>query len=540
MQRLLVIGLDGFEITLAERMMAQGRMPHMKRLREKSARYRLDHGLAKYTGLAWDHFSTGKTPEALNRYSAVSLDTATYHVEQEDTYAPPVFAAFDSRCVLFDVPYCDLNRAPAARGIAAWGAHDPGAPKFCRPASLTTEMTEKFGPYPATDYIYGMLWQSEEKTRAAGVALAEAVRVRARAARWLLAERITDWDVGVVVVSEPHSAIEPMWHGVDGSHPLHHLPSGEPARRGLEAVYEECDALIGTLAAALPDAAIMVFAMHGMGANEADVPAMALLPELLYRHRFGKPYMLDLPWPAYLPDGKPSLAEDDNWHWVMEHHVPKLDSEFVLDLAGARTGRDDAIIKHAEIDYQPASRYRPFWPDMEAFALPSFYDGRIRVNLMGRERYGMVSPNRHYEVIAELKTLLDACVTETGEPAVRGYNESDRAPLERGPTESDLYVFWRGLPTGLVHPLHGKIGPLPFRRTGGHSGTHGFLYFTGQGVAAGERGTASSFDVLPTIAALAGEDVDALDINGHVIAGIAGKFPRDIAESSKTLLSAAE
>ncbi len=164
-----------------------------------------------------------------------------------------------------------------------------------------------------------MLWQSEaKKTRAAGAALTEGVRVRARAARWLLAERLPDWDLGVVVVSEPHSAIEPMWHGVDPTHPLHGLPSGEPARRGLETVYEETDALIGMLAEALPDAALMVFAMHGMGSNDGDVPTMALLPELLYRRQFGKPYMIDVPWPAYLPNGIPLLAEKDNWHWVME------------------------------------------------------------------------------------------------------------------------------------------------------------------------------------------------------------------------------
>ena len=322
MPRLLVVGLDGFEISLAERLMTQGRMPHMTRLRDRSARFTLDHGLAKYTGLAWDHFSTGKTPEALGRYSAVRFDPITYHVEQEPSYARPVFARFRSRSVLFDVPYCDLERAPRALGVAHWGAHDPGAPEFCRPADLTEEITARFGSYPADDYIYGMLWQSEAKTCAAGEQLAKAVRVRARAARWMLAERFTDWDLGVVVVSEPHSAIEPLWHGVDAAHPLHVLPSAEPARKGLEAVYEECDALIGTLSEALPDAAIMVFAMHGMGANGADVPSMALLGELLYRRQFGKPYMIDAPWPAYLPDGTPLLGEKDNWHWVMESAFP--------------------------------------------------------------------------------------------------------------------------------------------------------------------------------------------------------------------------
>src|SRR5436190_10213925 len=281
MVRLLVIGLDGFEISLAERLMDDGRMPNMSRLREKSARFLLDHGVEKYTGLTWEFFSTGRTPASLERYSAVRFDPSCYHVVQEPTSAAPVFAKFRSRSVLFDVPYCDLTRAENTMGIAGWGAHDPGVPASSRPAALLEEMTARFGPYPAADYIYGLLWQSEARTRDAGLALTEAVRVRAGAAQWMLVERLTDWDLGLVVVSEPHSAIESLWHGVAASHPLHVLPSAAPAGEAIEDVYAEVDALIGTLIEALPDAAVMVFAMHGMGANDADVPAMSLLPELL-------------------------------------------------------------------------------------------------------------------------------------------------------------------------------------------------------------------------------------------------------------------
>ena len=187
-------------------------------------------------------------------------------------------------------------------------------------------------------------------------------------------------------------------------------------------------------------------------------------------------------------------------------------------IVAAREGRDDAAIKHAVIDYQPVSRYRPFWPDMEAFAVPSFYDGRVRVNLMGRERYGSVSPNRHHHVIEEIKTTLNECSAPgTGEPVVAEFHEPVRPPLERGPTESDLYVYWRGLFSGIVHPSLGTIGPIPFRRTGGHSGPNGFLYCAGDGIGGGPRGRASSFDVLPTIAAMLGEKIDTLDVSGRPV-----------------------
>jgi len=508
-ERVLAIGLDGFEISLAERLMREGRMPHMARLRGASACYRLDHGSAKYTGLAWEHVATGRTPEALNRFSAVTFDPATYHVSQQPTHAPPLFASIDARCVLFDVPYCDLHLAPNLMGVARWGAHDPGAPEACNPPTLTAEMTERFGPYPATEHIYAMVWQCAEQTRRAGAALAEAVRVRARAAEWMLRDRLPDWDFAMVVVSEPHSAIEPLWHGVDPNHPLHAMPSAAYARAGLEAVYVETDALIGRLQQAAPNAAIVLFAMHGMGANGADVAAMALLPELLYRRQFGKAWMRDMPWRAALPSEKggawPLLAEDQTWHFAMEDRVPPLWSEAVKGVLAQRPAEITAPIIDEEIDWQPASRYRPFWPQMEAFAVPSFYDGRVRLNLIGRERHGLVSPNRRHDLIGEICALLQACRDSvTGEPVIEGVLENSKPVEAIGPTESDLYIYWNGLVSGLDHPTLGRVGPLPFRRTGGHSGQWGFLYCAGAGLPCGDRGVRSSFDVVPTLLGMLG------------------------------------
>src|SRR5262249_32894519 len=157
------------------------------------------------------------------------------------------------------------------------------------PAGLHEEMARRFGPYPAAAHIYGFYWHWPEKARVAAEDLERAVRVRAEAARWLLSERIPDWDLGLVVVSEPHSAVESMWHGIDPDHPLHGLPSAAICREGMRRLYAAIDDLLGTLQATFPDATVAVFAVHGMGPNTADVPAMVLLPELLYRHSVGKP-----------------------------------------------------------------------------------------------------------------------------------------------------------------------------------------------------------------------------------------------------------
>jgi predicted AlkP superfamily phosphohydrolase/phosphomutase len=143
---------------------------------------------------------------------------------------------------------------------------------------------------------------------------------------------------------------------------------------------------------------------------------------------------------------------------------------------------------------------------MPAFALPSFYDGRIRVNLRGRERNGIVEPSRYEETCRELEALVRECRNpRTGEPVVDAVERAwTRNPLELTGSEADLVIVWRGVAAALEHPRLGLVGPLPLRRTGGHTGPHGVAYIAGAGLEPGDRGERSSFDVVPTLAKLIG------------------------------------
>src|SRR5438046_10729023 len=94
----------------------------------------------------------------------------------------------------------------------------------------------------------------------------------------------------------------------------------------------------------------------------------------------------------------------------------------------------------------PASRYQPYWHAMRYFALPSFYDGRIRINLTGRERDGTVPVADYAAVCDEIEELVRACRdVRTGETVVDHVERcAGRDPLSFGPTESDLVVVWVG------------------------------------------------------------------------------------------------
>ena len=80
--------------------------------------------------------------------------------------------------------------------------------------------------------------------------------------------------------------------------------------------------------------------------------------------------------------------------------------------------------------------------------------------------------------------------------------------MELGPTEADFIIEWEGSPLAFDHAEHGVVGPLPFRRTGGHTGDHGIALVAGDGIAPGFHGRTSAFDVVPTVLDLLGRSPD--------------------------------
>jgi len=501
MRRVLAIFLDGYEHSLAQRLMSGGEMPELSRLGASSARFLLDYGPAQRTGLAGEHVATGLSPAAAKRWSAVHFDPRTYAVWQEGARMRPFVADLKCHTVAFDMPYIDLAAAPSVRGIVSWGAHDPGVALSARPSELLAEFTDRFGAYPATPWIYGFAWPWPQICELMGSALAAGVDRRANAAHWLLTERLPDWDLALVGVSEPHSVIEGLWHGIDPDHPLRHHASAAPARAGVISVYRAVDRLIGKLAAAVPDAQIVVFAMGGMGTNRSDVASMLLLPELMYRQAFGAKLFRQPPEWTLSADGYPALSLGANsWGGRIGERFPK-----VLQRSSG-TG-DPARRSTSSI---PATTYQSFWRSMPAFALPSFYDGRIRVNLIGREAQGIVSVEDYGRVLSGVESLIRACIDPaTGESAVDFVEyPAPRDPREAASTQADLHVIWKGPAMCLQHPSLGRVGPVPFRRTGGHTGLHGMAYVRAGDVMAGDKGIRSAFDVVPTIIELLGLEQD--------------------------------
>ena len=501
-----MVGLDGFDPAVGERLAAEGRLPHWSRLRGDSFRAELAPGRERYTGLSWEQFSSGRSPEETQRWSAVDVDAGRYWAEQPDTALTPfthgLHERTGARAVVFDAPYFDLDLTPSTRGVVAWGAHDPGVRRGSRPASLLERLDAEVGPYPAPELIYAFVWPYPEQTAEMGRAMVASVERRGEMARRVFGDLCPDWDLAIHVISEYHSVAEALWHGWDDGHALHSHPSADAAREGLVAVYEAADRLLGRVFDDFPEADVLAFTPHGMGPNTADAAAMVLLPELLYRADTGRTaFHADPCWPV---DGSAPPDPGRDWSQTLWGR---------LDIHVSRTQRLKRRLwglppdTPSGLDWMPTSGFRRVWPYFDAYAVPSFYDGRVRVNLAGREARGRVRATDYERTLRRVATLLGECVDPaTGAPLDVELEFREGDPRLRHPTDADLLVRFRSPVHAFDHPRLGRIGPSPCRRPGGHTGGPGAAWYRPADGGKGELGTFPALEVSAGVRGLMGDD----------------------------------
>ncbi len=77
-KRLIVVGFDGQEPTITERMMAEGKLPNFKKLQASGGYRRLRSTFPSITPVAWSSFTTGTNPGKHNIFDFLDRDPRTY------------------------------------------------------------------------------------------------------------------------------------------------------------------------------------------------------------------------------------------------------------------------------------------------------------------------------------------------------------------------------------------------------------------------------------------------------------------------------
>ena len=452
---LAICQFDAASASVLDRMLADGRLPTLARLRQQGFWHDLDAPATQFAAGAQHTLYSGVELGDHGLFYPFQWSAADQRVHYMAAFEapPPVWERLGRRGtrVLAVDPYESRPPAEPPPGtlVCGWQLHDRVVLRqWSSPAGADRRLRRLFGPPEPVDEVFGrhtvdeMLGLRRRLLGAPG-------RV-AEATALLLGEQ--PFDLAWLTFCAAHVAGHQFWDlsqldpaGLD-------LASERVLGSTLDDVYEAVDAALGRVLGALPpDADIMVVSPVGMDVNTSRAD---LLPEMLR---------------AILDPG--SADRDGSGRsgsiWRLRAALP----------SGLRARVAAALPERAALDLTARLEVRGLdWTSTRAFAHPAENQGYIRLNLRGRERDGIVDPDDADELMDEIAAGLHTFVDLDGGRAVQTVDRV--ADLfgsgDRSHQLPDLIVRWTDRPaTRLGGVRSDRYGTVLRQCVGsGRSGNH--------------------------------------------------------------------
>ena len=439
----------------------------------------------------WPSLYTGTSPGKHGVYYTFQPAPGQFGFRRfgPDQYgSPPLWQLLSrsgKRCTIFDAPYVHPISRLNGLQIFEWGTWAWYWKRMSIPGKLLRQMTQACGSYPlgfeANQIGLNSVDSSDLHQR-----LVEAAASKARCAQWLMKQ--APWDLFWTVFGETHPAAHYFWPKDASAKDSY----SEPNYESLRDIYVATDRAIGNILKSVDDTVtVFVVSGDGVGPNYAG---WHLLPEVLRRLQFTS---------SFGRSEQQSQTPQEARHG--RDMVKRLRDLVPTDLR-------NRIAKHLPAKWRDSfylrwSTANIEWSKTRAFCLPTDLEGCIRINLKGRDPYGVVNEGRDYEeTCQELTAALDQLINPlTGRAAVRQVIHTRKTlPGERQDYLPDLIVVWSN-EAPIAEVCSSAVGtvkvPSPDMRTGTHQAP-GFVIAHGPQVPKG--GVLSGADVLdfaPTILA---------------------------------------
>jgi predicted AlkP superfamily phosphohydrolase/phosphomutase len=482
--RVLVIGLDMGDGVLIRHWTRSGRLPHLATLMSSGAWVDIESTAEVLHTSTWPTFATGTLPGRHGVYYPYQPKPGfqlAQHIEN-DQYGTSTFwtlaSAAGRRSVVYDVPETFPDPQFQGRAVFDWGTWAWYGEPSSQPAGLLKELKWRFGPYSLglEAKQLGLRWPNDIERR-----LLEAVRYKQLTAQWLLES--WDWDLAVVGFCETHPAGHYLWpSGVDSIE-----SADEKLFQPLFHVYAAVDKAVAALSASVPDDVILVVTSgDGVRPNRC---AWHLLPAVLERL-------------GYTSSGNAAGGGDSPSSRGMARRGPLVPAAARRLIANSLPWR---VRDRLGVWLQTR---RMDWSRTRAFTLPTDLEGCIRINLKGREPYGVVEPGAQYhDLCQEIRGHLEELVNPTtGRRAVRHvFVRHETYAGLREEALPDLIVTWNddAAFSAVNSPRVGSIqGVNPDPRPGTHA-PYGFVLAGGPGIPRCQ-GRGHLADVAPTVLRLLG------------------------------------
>lgn len=496
-----VLQFDAASAALLARLDAQGRLPNLAALRRRGTRVELESPADHFPASAYQTLYRGVEVGDHGLFYPFQWAAGDQRTRLASSLGapPPIWDLLGrrGRSTLAIDPY-ECHRPHEAEGalLCGWGMRERVVlERWSVPGGGDRALRRRHGRPPDVTEVFGaqsprQLRRLRERFLAAPARVADLAIERLR-------ER--SFDLAWIVFAAPHLAGHRLWEvppyiGPDAI-------SDQERRRldgALAEVYEEVDAQLGRVLAALPDDCdVIACSVLGMDANTSRAD---LLPEMLTAVLAGS-----------APSCGPS-AELDSDSGAMWRLRAALSGRVRSAVAAAMPDRL-ALELTARLELRGID-----WSTTRAFAHPADNQGYIRLNRAGREREGIVDDVEARELAAQIREGLLDFRDPDGEPTVLAVEEvAERwqgAAAERLP---DLVVRWRPTPSVSLDAVHSpRFGSVHRQgygsgRTGNHTdGDAWAIVAPGSGRARDVGRPARIADIPATVAALSGVPLDGL------------------------------
>ena len=469
-KKVVIIALDAAETSLIEKWMKEGYLINLASLRSKGAFGKLSSSAEWLAGSPWPTFYTGTLPGEHGLYHYVQWKSDKMEYERpgpEWINAVPFWRHPDNeyRTIAVDVP---LTFPPVPFNgieISGWASHDGIYPTSSYPKEKIEWVKKNFGKAPISIEMGGLQTMTDLFN------IKEELIVANQKETELVASLINseEWDLFICCFSSTHRGGHKLW---DATNVRDSINDEQRLifQDWLRDIYQSCDNAVGKILESVKDdVTVMIFSLHGMGANTS-------LAEY------------------FLPKMISNIINETVSRQKKENIVKKLRKKIPLEwrsnlkklLPLPIQDKITAYWRMAGID----------WNKTKVFNLLADLQGYIRINLKGREKEGIVEEGDEYnqlcnKIIEGLKTFKDA---DTMETIVDGINRKDQL-FDKGKgfdNLPDLLVKWKFKPAAkyrkIVSSEFGELEwPMPGKNPDGRSGNHrpeGFLIAKGEGFKA--------------------------------------------------------
>lgn len=448
--RLALIGLDAVDLGAVERW--RNDLPTLRRALDQGHRSSLRSSADVLPASIWPTFLTGSTPGDHGIYFPLQWDPPTMRFRPAPNAAleaEPFWRALvrrGRRVLAIDVPMTSPAALDGSVELTSWGSHELLDRMAAHPASLVSEVRRRFGRHPmGVDVPASASPASLRRMRDHLVCGAER---KGELVDWLL--RTVEWDFAIAVFGEAHRGGHVLW-ATDPTPPRDAPPSGV-----LRDVYRAIDRALGRVLGTLERAGadVLLFALHGMGANDSqDHFTSRLVERILGSLRRDAP-------------GARAMAKPFHGVRFLRERVPGPLQAAVARLV-PRTIRDRVVAR--------ATTGGCDWAETPMFALPSGLPGFLRVNLRGRERDGSMDADggateRLLDYVERVVRGLE--VAESGGALVRDVVRAQEAfPGRRSHLLPDLVIRWEGAPSAR-RVVSDHLGVIEAEPRTGRSGNH--------------------------------------------------------------------